>query len=195
MWNFLWRKEMVLYYENRPVAECVGSRKVRLSVHFCIASILLRQIESCRFVVRCCNMENVQQTVQSACAGLNEYFRDIGLSISESKSEHLLFSRKHSNPSIFVTLNGQCMSGVPKFQHLLWGAHVNYALCCKRMNFLWSMAGVSWETHLDVMLILYRGLIRSILEYSCIACYRMAATHILKLKRIQYRCLRIVLGC
>jgi hypothetical protein len=30
-------------------------------------------------------LENVHRTVQSACAGLNEFFRDIGLSISESK--------------------------------------------------------------------------------------------------------------
>jgi hypothetical protein len=48
--------------------------------------------------------------------------------------------------------------------------------------------------HLDVMLILYRGLIRSALEDGCKAFDRMAATHMLKLKRIQYRCLRIALG-
>jgi hypothetical protein len=32
------------------------------------------------------------------------------------------------------------------------------------------------------------------LEYNCIAFDRMAATHILKLEKIQYRCLRIALG-
>jgi hypothetical protein len=31
-------------------------------------------------------------------------------------------------------------------------------------------------------------------EYGCIAFDRMAATHMLKLRRIQYRCLRIALG-
>jgi hypothetical protein len=31
-------------------------------------------------------------------------------------------------------------------------------------------------------------------EYGCIAFDRMAATHLLKLERIQYRCLRIALG-
>jgi hypothetical protein len=24
MWNLLWRKEIVFYYENQPIAECVG---------------------------------------------------------------------------------------------------------------------------------------------------------------------------
>jgi hypothetical protein len=47
------------------------------------------------------------------------------------------------------------------------------------------MAGVFWRAHPNVMLILYRGLIRSVLEYGCIAFDRMAATHMLKLERIQ----------
>jgi hypothetical protein len=48
--------------------------------------------------------------------------------------------------------------------------------------------------HPDVMLILYKGLIRSVLEYGCVAFDRMAGTHILILERVQYRCLRIALG-
>jgi hypothetical protein len=37
-----------------------------------------------------------------------------------------------------------------------------------------------------------KGLIRSVLEYRFIAFNRMADTHMLKLKRLQYRCLRIM---
>jgi hypothetical protein len=48
--------------------------------------------------------------------------------------------------------------------------------------------------NVDVMLILYKGLIRSVLEYGFIACDRIAGTHMLKLERVQYRCLRITLG-
>jgi hypothetical protein len=122
------------------------------------------------------DVKNVQRTVQSDCVNLNEFFRYIGLSISESKSGLVLFSRKHTNSSVCVTLNGQCMSVVPKFRYLrvvfdeklLWGAHVhNQQKCCKRINFLRSMAGVSWGAHSDVMLILYRRLICSFSEYGC----------------------------
>jgi hypothetical protein len=56
------------------------------------------------------------------------------------------------------------------------------------------MAGVSWGAYSDVILILYRRLIRSVLRYDCIAFARMAATYMLKLERIQYRTLRIALG-
>jgi hypothetical protein len=51
-----------------------------------------------------------------------------------------------------------------------------------------------FESTLGCDVDLYRGLIRSVLEYGCIAFDRMAATHLLKLERIQYRCLRIELG-
>jgi hypothetical protein len=56
------------------------------------------------------------------------------------------------------------------------------------------MAGVSWGAHPDVMLILYKSLIRSVLEYGCIVFDRMAGTHVLKLEKVQYRCLRVALG-
>jgi hypothetical protein len=81
------------------------------------------------------------------------------------------------------------MPVVPKFWYLgvvfdekvLWGTHVIYIQqkCAKRLNFLRYMAGVSYGAHPDVKLILYKGLIR------CIAFDRMAATHMLKLERIQ----------
>jgi hypothetical protein len=43
------------------------------------------------------------------------------------------------------------------------------------------------QTTILLLLILYKGLIRSVLENGCIAFDRMAATHMLKLERIQYR--------
>jgi hypothetical protein len=41
--------------------------------------------------------------------------------------------------------------------------------------------------------VLHKGLIRSVIEYGCIAFDRAANTHILKLERTQYQCLRIAL--
>jgi hypothetical protein len=72
------------------------------------------------------DVEKVQWTVQSACDGLNGFFRNIGLSISESKSELVLFSIKHTNPSVCVTLNGQCTPVGPKFGALVWCSTENF---------------------------------------------------------------------
>jgi hypothetical protein len=88
-----------------------------------------------------------------------------------------------------MCLNGRFMPVVPNFRYLgvvfdgklLWGAH-ELTFCDP------------WGAHSDVMLILHKGLIRSVLEYGYIAFARMADTHMLKLERIQYCCLRIALG-
>jgi hypothetical protein len=178
---------------------------------------LLKPIGFCRFVVQSCkyaddlavyavhyDVGNIHRSIQSACASRNGlFFRGVRLSISEAKSELVLFSRKHTNPPIYVSLNGRLMPVVPNFRYLgvvfdrklLLGAHVRYIQqkCFKRINFLRSMAVVSWRAHPDVMLILYKGLIRSVFESGCIAFDRMASTHMLKLERVQYRCLRIAL--
>jgi hypothetical protein len=44
------------------------------------------------------------------------------------------------------------------------------------------------------MLILYKGLVRSVLEYGCVNFSEMAVTHFKKLERVQWRALRISLG-
>jgi hypothetical protein len=59
---------------------------------------------------------------------------------------------------------------------------------------LFAIYSMSWGAHPDMMFILYLELIRSVLKYGCIAFDQLAATHMLKLERIQYRCLRIALG-
>jgi hypothetical protein len=74
-----------------------------------------------------------------------------------------------------VYLNGKLMPVAENFSYLgivfdpklLWKGHVKYVQqkCQKRINLLRCMGGVSWGTHSGIMLILYQGLIRSVLEY------------------------------
>jgi hypothetical protein len=49
------------------------------------------------------------------------------------------------------------------------------------------VAGVSWEAHPSCMLLLYRGLIGSFLEYGSVCYAGMARTNMLLLERFQYR--------
>jgi hypothetical protein len=44
------------------------------------------------------------------------------------------------------------------------------------------------------MILLYRGLIGSVLEYGSVCYTNMTRTHMLGLERVQYRALRIALG-
>jgi hypothetical protein len=65
---------------------------------------------------------NIQRTIQTACARLNGFFSE-GLGsqyrrLSLFCSALVLFSRKHTNPPISVSLNGRFMPVVPNFRYL-----------------------------------------------------------------------------
>ncbi|XP_055533007.1 uncharacterized protein LOC129723073 [Wyeomyia smithii] len=78
-----------------------------------------------------------------------------------------------------------------------WGCHVRYLMkkCQQRVNFLRTITGQWWGAHPGDLIRLYQTTILSVIEYGCF-CFRSAAnTHLIKLERIQYRCLRIALGC
>jgi hypothetical protein len=66
--------------------------------------------------------------------------------------------------------------------------------CLQRINLLKSVAGVSCGAHPSCMLLIYRGLIGSVLEYGSVCFAGLAKTHMLLLERIQYRALRISMG-
>jgi hypothetical protein len=66
--------------------------------------------------------------------------------------------------------------------------------CLQRVNLLKSVAGVSWGAPPSCLILLYRGLIVSVLEYGSVCFTNMAKTHMLGLKRFQYRAMRIALG-
>jgi hypothetical protein len=57
-----------------------------------------------------------------------------------------------------------------------------------------SVAGVFWGAHPFCLILLYRGLIGSVLEYGSVCFTITVKTHMLGLERVQYRALRIALG-
>jgi hypothetical protein len=61
-----------------------------------------------------------------------------------------------------------------------------------------SIAGTWWKgggAHPRCMLLLYKGVVGSILDYASLCYFGMARTHLLKLGRLKYRGLRIALEC
>jgi ribonuclease HI len=220
MWSLLSRKEMSFYIDGQVVASTVGFKGLPqgsalspFSYSFYTSEVdrclpencsLLQYADDLAVYSSNSHSQIAIRRIQVACNNLNNFFAKIGLSVSEKKSEIMIFSRKHSDPEAQITLNGTPLKlsntfrylGVVFDRKLLWNAHIKYILqkCSTRINFLRSMAGVSWGSHPDIMIILYKGLVRSVLEYGCITFDRAADTHLLKLERVQYRCLRIALG-
>jgi hypothetical protein len=62
----------------------------------------------------------------------------------------------------------------------------------KSLNYLKSV--VWWSAHPRCMIMLYRGLVRSVLEYGSVCYSRMARNHMLRLERVYYQGIRITLG-
>jgi ribonuclease HI len=220
IWSLLCRKDMLFYVDGKQMAASVGYKGLpqgsslspfsysfyTSDVDTCIPSdcSIVQYADDLAIYSSNVNEIFIQNSIQLALFELDKFFSDIGLSISEKKSELVLFSRKHSTPNVQVSLNGRLLKVSDHFRYLgvifdrklLWNGHVRLIQqkCAKRINFLRSMAGVSWGAHPDTMIVLYKGLIRSVLEYGCVAFDRASKNHILKLERIQYRCLRIALG-
>jgi hypothetical protein len=85
---------------------------------------------------------------------------DLGLSISATKSEVVLL-KKRTEASPRLTMVVICLPASTEFKYLgvvfdrglTWNAHT---------------AGTSWGSHPDNMLILFKGLLQSVLEYGCV---------------------------
>jgi len=79
---------------------------------------------------------------------------------------------------------------------LTWNIHIkNLVIRCQKINnILRSMTGFKWGASKTILLTVYKGLIRSILDYGSVL-FLNASKHILtKLDSIQYKSLSICLG-
>ena len=86
--------------------------------------------------------------------------------------------------------------GVVFDRHLTWSEHIQHVAdrCRKRLNLMRAMAGSHWGASRDTLLMVYRALIRSVLDYGCIA-YESASTNQKKvLDTIQCKALTIASG-
>lgn len=148
------------------------------------------------------NFKFITKCIQSSLNKVNDWFFKWGFKASTSKSVVLPFSRTPKD----VTLElGSCpLSVVNNFKFLgvifdsklRWSFHIDYIRqkCIKRINLMKCISGTKWGASKQILVILYKGLIRSILDYGSMV-YDSANTNLLsKLDVIQNRCLRLCCG-
>lgn len=148
--------------------------------------------------------EVIQTTLSTVCTEIQTFLENRGLALSIPKSAFMLFTRKHNPPNIQIECDRTVVQRVVSFKYLgvvfdvkcLWAAHIRHVItsCSKRSNFLRAVCGQKWGAHPTVLRILYITTIRSVLEYGCIVFSTAAKGHLLKLYRVQWRCLRVCLG-
>lgn len=142
--------------------------------------------------------------IQSSIQNLELWSNCNGLTFSSSKTEVMVFSRKHKLPEIKISMDKRELKSVESHKYLgiyfdrkcLWGGQIREIArkCQKRINFLKAICGTWWGAHPSDMITLYKTTVLSVIEYGSITFCNAAKTHLLKLERIQYRAIRICLG-
>lgn len=146
----------------------------------------------------------LQSRIQTSLDNLQTQYRYLGLDISPSKSEFVLFTKKTKVPTFTLNIASTPLTKKGAFKYLgvvfdgksTWSEHVKHisGRCKKRINFLRTVAGVRWGSHPSTLVTIYKTTIRPILEYGSFTFMMLAKSHKIRLERLQWRALRICLG-
>lgn len=121
---------------------------------------------------------------------------------SNQRPRNLRFSLRRSHFSLNILREPIACSWAPRFfgvyleLELNWKAHIanleNRVI--PRINALKAIAGIRWGAHPAVLLTIYKGFIRSVLDWACQIFHPIDDKLLLKMNRLQYASLRAVLG-
>ncbi len=142
--------------------------------------------------------------LQGALQTIEEWSQRWGLAISAEKTTAIMFTRSRRTPDQQLQLNGTNLQfvsqvrflGVIFDQKLTWGPHIAglASRCQADLRLLQVIAARRWGADATTLRRLYIALIRSKLDYASFLLTPAAATHLLKLDRIQYEAAQIILG-
>lgn len=154
--------------------------------------------------VSCPSLAEAVDRMQTALALVDAWSHRWGLSISASKTQAMLFTRRRRLPTPSLLLNDTPLIFVrsAKFLGLTldcrmsWGPHIaSLRMRCQRdLRLLSLVAARRWGADFITLKRLYVALIRSKLDYASFLFDSAAPSLLIHLDRIQYAALRIVLG-
>ena len=133
------------------------------------------------------NLDVIVRKMQSSLNKLTKWCNLNGFTISMEKTVAVLFTHRNDNINNILRINGMPVKvgNKAKFlgkvfdSKLNWNDHVTYVVdkCKKRTNLMRAISGNSWGANKKTLLIVYRSLIRSILDYGAIALDSMNETN------------------
>lgn len=150
------------------------------------------------------NVYYLFKKMQGALDQVQRWATKWGFRLSVAKSKFIVFGRKYKLGELDLKLYGQPLEKVTIFkflgvwfdQGLTYKVHICKMIdkCNKVINILRCLAGSTWGAGRQAMMMVYRAMIRSVLDYGCIA-YGAAANSVLQLLDVvQAKALRICTG-
>ena len=149
-------------------------------------------------------LDVIIRNVQRSLNALSDWCDSNGFKTSMDKTVAVLFTHRRESIDSSLKLNGAYVKTDRKVKFLVlifdskltWNDHVEHIVdkCKKRQNIMRAVSGNTWGANKKVLLVIYIGLICSILVYGAIAFDSMNNTNKQKLDSIQAQALRIVCG-
>ena len=142
--------------------------------------------------------------MQDALDSVSEWSNLWGLNISPSKTSAIIFSNRSTrNPEQLKIQNTQIeyvtsvkFLGVIFDRRMTWEKQINYiqTRCRGDLQLLRAVSYCRWGSDLATLRKLYTALVRPKIEYGSFLFSEASKTNLNKLDRIQYACIRAILG-
>jgi hypothetical protein len=124
-------------------------------------------------------VQQIRASLQNSLDAVSVFLSDLDLhKYNDLITSEVLFSKRPVESPPSLTMGGIGLPISKEFKYLgvvfdrgsTWNAHTRYVLkrCKTRVNFMRSIAGTAWRSHPDKILIVYKSLVRSVLEYGCV---------------------------
>ena len=151
------------------------------------------------------NLKIIMKRLQIDLNKIEKWWDEWGFTLSTEKTIGVIFSHHHKQPEIpALRLCGKEIKiedqvkflGVIFDRKLNWKAHINYIVdrCKKVLNMMRSLTGQKWGADKRSLLMIYRALIRSKIDYACQAYDTASDTAKNELDKLQAAALRIACG-
>ena len=143
-------------------------------------------------------------SLNRALIELNNMFVELSFSVAYDKCKSVIFTRRRylDPPNIYFDgfllpfVDNATYLGIILDPKLRWLPHIVSLVSfgSRWANFLRAVTGTWWGSHPTTLLLIYKSIIRSKLEYGCFLFSSASSSNLKRLNKVQTSCLRNIMG-
>lgn len=165
--------------------------------------VLVQYADDFGIIVKARNVDLLEVAVQKAVDAFSRRAEQLNFKVNPEKTKTILFT--NNEKSLDVKINGVPLEtvkntrylGVTIDRYLSFGVHIKEtrAKINERLNMLKVISGVKNGSNPQVMMNIYKSMIRSLMEYGCTVTWNARKTNRGLLRTLNNQCLRKATGC